>query len=66
MEACRELGIDTIPTIVKELTHEEAIITMVDANLQRENLLSSEKAFAYKVKVEAMKRKVGRPQKNSS
>lgn len=43
-----------------------AIITMVDANLQRENLLPSEKAFAYKMKVEAMKRKAGRPQKNSS
>lgn len=66
MEACKELGIDTIPAIVKDLTNEEAIITMVDANLQRENLLPSEKAFAYKMKVEAMKRKAGRPQKNSS
>ena len=66
VEACKELGVDTIPAIVKELTNEEAIITMVDANLQRENLLPSEKAFAYKMKVEAMKRKAGRPQKNSS
>ena len=66
VEACKELGIDTIPAIVKELTNEEAVITMVDANLQRENLLPSEKAFAYKMKVEAMKRKAGRPQKNSS
>lgn len=66
VEACKELGIDTIPAIVKDLTNEEAIITMVDANLQRENLLPSEKAFAYKMKVEAMKRKAGRPQKNSS
>lgn len=66
VEACKELGIDTIPAIVKELTNEEAIITMVDANLQRENLLPSEKAFAYKMKVEAMKRKAGRPLKNSS
>lgn len=66
MEACKELGIDTIPAIVKELTNEEAVITMVDANLQRENLLPSEKAFAYKMKVEAMRRKAGRPQKNSS
>ena len=48
--ACRELGVDTIPAIVKELTKEEAVITMVDANLQRENLLPSEKAFAYKMK----------------
>ena len=52
---CKELGIDTVPAIVKELTKEEAVITMVDANLQRENLLPSEKAFAYKMKVEAMK-----------
>ena len=55
VEACKELSIDTIPAIVKELTNEEAIITMVDANLQRENLLPSEKAFAYKMKMEAMK-----------
>lgn len=53
--ACRELGVDTIPAIVKELTKEEAVITMVDANLQRENLLPSEKAFAYKMKAAAMK-----------
>ena len=66
VEACKELGLDTIPAIVKELSNEEAVITMVDANLQRENLLPSEKAFAYKMKVEAMKRKAGRPQKNSS
>lgn len=66
VKACKELGIDTIPSIVKELTNEEAIITMVDANLQRENLLPSEKAFAYKMKIEAMKRKAGRPQKKSS
>lgn len=64
--ACKELNIDTVPAIVKELTKEEAVITMVDANLQRENLLPSEKAFAYKMKVEAMKRKAGRPPKNSS
>ena len=55
VEACKELGINTIPAIVKDLTNEEAIITMVDANLQRENLLPSEKAFAYKMKMEAMK-----------
>ena len=55
VEACKELGIDTISAIVKELTKEEAIITMVDANLQRKNLLPSEKAFAYKMKMEAMK-----------
>lgn len=66
VEACKELSVDTIPAIVKELSNEEAVITMVDANLQRENLLPSEKAFAYKMKVEAIKRKAGRPQKNSS
>ncbi len=66
VEACKKLGIDTIPAIVKELTNEEAVIAMVDANLQRENLLPSEKAFAYKMKIEAMKRKAGRPPKNSS
>lgn len=55
VEACKELAIDTIPAVVKELTNEEAVITMVDANLQRENLLPSEKAFAYKMKMEAMK-----------
>ena len=65
VEACKKLGIDTIPAIVKELSNEEAVITMVDANLQRENLLPSEKAFAYKMKVKAMKRKAGRPQKKS-
>ena len=55
VDVCKELGIDTVPAIVKELTNEEAIIAMVDANLQRENLLPSEKAFAYKMKLEAIK-----------
>ncbi len=55
VEVCKKLGIDTVPAIVKELTNEEAVIAMVDANLQRENLLASEKAFAYKMKMEALK-----------
>lgn len=55
LEACRKLGLDTIPIIVREMTDDEAIITMVDANLQREHILPSEKAFAYKMKLEAMK-----------
>ena len=55
VDVCKELGIDTVPAIVKELTNEEAVIAMVDANLQRENLLPSEKAFAYKMKLEAIK-----------
>ena len=55
MAACKELGIDAIPSIVREMTNEESIITMVDSNLQRENVLPSEKAFAYKMKLEAIK-----------
>ena len=55
VNACKELGIQTVPSIVKELNKDEAVIAMVDANLQREHLLPSEKAFAYKMKVEAMK-----------
>lgn len=55
VNVCRELGIQTVPAIVKELNKDEAVIAMVDANLQREHLLFSEKAFAYKMKLEAMK-----------
>ena len=58
-------GLSEIPCIVKNLTDDEAIVAMVDANLQRESVLPSEKAFAYKMKLEAMKRQVGRP-KNSA
>lgn len=53
--ACKALGMDTMPVIVRKLTDEEAVITMVDSNLQREHILPSEKAFAYKMKLEAMK-----------
>ena len=66
MTACRALGMETMPVIIRDLTDEEAIITMVDANLQREHILPSEKAFAYKMKMEAMKRSAGRHGKNSS
>lgn len=52
--ACKELGMNTMPVIIRNLTDEEAIITMVDSNLQREHILPSEKAFAYKMKVEAL------------
>ena len=55
LAACKALGMDTIPVIVRKLTDEEAIITMVDSNLQREHILPSEKAFAYKMKMEALK-----------
>ena len=53
--ACMVLGLKTMPVIVRELTDDEAVIVMVDANIQRETLLPSEKAKAYKMKYEAMK-----------
>ena len=59
-------GLPTVPCIVRELTDDEAIIIMVDSNLQREQVLPSEKAFAYKLKLDAMKRQAGRPSKNNS
>ena len=55
VEACKELGIQTVPAIVREMSKDEAVIAMVDSNLQREHLLPSEKAFAYKMKLEATK-----------
>lgn len=55
LAACKALGMDTMPVIVRNLTDEEAVITMVDSNLQREHILPSEKAFAYKMKMEALK-----------
>lgn len=54
--ASRLAGLDTLPCIVRDLTDDEAIIVMVDSNLQREKVLPSEKAFAYKMKLEAMRR----------
>ena len=54
--ACERLGMETIPAVVKELTREEAIIAMTDSNIQRENILPSEKAWAYKMKMEALNR----------
>ena len=54
--ACKMLGIDRLPVIVRDLSRDEAVITMVDSNLQREHILPSEKAFAYKMKMEAMNR----------
>ena len=54
--ACNRIGYDKIPCIIKDLSNDEATIYMVDSNLQREELLPSEKAFAYKMKLEAMKR----------
>ena len=54
LAACKALGMDTMPVIIRDLTDEEAVITMVDSNLQREHILPSEKAFAYKMKMEAL------------
>ena len=55
MHAAILLGMDRIPAIIREMTDDEAIVKMVDANIQREELLPSEKAFAYKMKMDAMK-----------
>lgn len=58
-------GRDTIPCIVRDLTDDGAVIIMVDSNLQRERVLPSEKAFAYKMKLDAMRRQAGRPSKEN-
>lgn len=55
LAACQVLGVETMPVIVREMSDDEAVIAMVDANLQREHILPSEKAFAYKMKLEAIK-----------
>lgn len=54
LAACQVLGVETMPVIVRELSDDEAVIAMVDANLQRETILPSEKAFAYKMKLDAL------------
>ena len=64
--ACQLAGLETLPTVVRELDDDAATIVMVDSNQQRENLLPSEKAFAYQMKYEAMKRKAGRPGKENA
>ena len=64
--ACKILGIERLPVIVRDLCREEAVIAMVDSNLQREHILPSEKAFAYKMKMDAMKRTAGRPRTENS
>ena len=56
LHACKKLGIETVPTLICTLERDDAIIALVDSNLHREKLLPSEKAFAYKMKAEAMKR----------
>ena len=58
-------GLENLPCIVRNLSDDEAVIVMVDSNLQREEILPSEKAFAYKMRLEAMNRQAGRPSKNN-
>ena len=64
-KACELAGLETLKCEVKELTHDEAIIVMVESNLQRSVILPSEKAFAYKMRLEAMKRQASRPIKDN-
>ena len=59
-------GQEEIPVIVREMDEDAAVLVMVDSNLQRENILPSEKAFAYRMKLEAMKRQAGRPKENAT
>ena len=66
VKACELAGITEIPVVVKNLDDDTATILLVDSNLQREHILPSEKAFAYQMKLEAMKRKAGRPLKENS
>ena len=64
--AAQKLGLESVPVLVREMSDDEAVILMVDSNLQREHLLPSEKAFAYKMKLEAIRRSAGRPRKGNS
>lgn len=66
LHAAGIVGLKKVPAIVKEMSDDEAIIKMVDANIQREEILPSEKAYAYKMKLEAMKRSAGRPAKENA
>lgn len=65
-KACELAGLDTLKSEIKELTRDEAIVAMVESNLQRTMILPSEKAFAYKMRLEAMKRQAGRPAKENA
>ena len=64
--ACLLAGIETIPAIVREMDDDAAILVMVDSNMQRESILPSERAWAYRMKLEAMRRKAGRPSKENA
>ena len=65
MHAAKLLGLERLPAIIRDMTEDEAVVRMVDSNIQREELLPSEKAFAYKMKMEAMKRQGYRTDLNS-
>lgn len=65
LHAAQLAGLETVPVIVNEMNDDAAIIFMVDSNLQRENILPSERAFSYKMKLEAMKHQAGRPSKEN-
>ena len=65
-KACEIAGFETVRAEVREMTRDEAIIYMVESNFQRSQILPSEKAFSYKMRLEAMKRQAGRPAKNNS
>ena len=65
LHAAQLADLETVPVIVKEMDDDAAIIFMVDSNLQRENILPSERAFSYKMKLEAMKHQAGRPSKEN-
>ncbi|MBO4921229.1 MAG: ParB/RepB/Spo0J family partition protein [Lachnospiraceae bacterium] len=64
--ACELAGLETMPVIIRRYSDDEAILVMIDSNLQREEILPSEKAFSYKMKLEVLKRKAGRPNKENS
>ncbi len=66
VKACEIAGISEVPVVIKDLDDDTATILLVDSNLQRENILPSEKAYAYQMKLEAMKRKAGRPTKENA
>lgn len=66
LAACQALGLEDMPVVIREMTDDEAVIAMVDANLQREHILPSEKAFAYKMKLEAVRNQGKRSDLTSS
>ena len=65
MHAAQLAGLSSIPAFIRDMTDDESTIFMVDSNIQREELLPSEKAFAYKMKMDAMRRRAGRPTKEN-